>query len=171
MSNENEDIFDNLETHFRCILAWIDSDFGRAYEEENRFEKLINKTKKKGKVSKEDVSLLRDLTQEIQEKFILDWCQNLSDGINERKGKTQDFSDIENDLDNLGKYVKEHRLDKKEFRKRYEEIKQIVKKIKSRLIVENTNNKLFWKGIWMGAIIGFILGLVGTVILFIFGLS
>ena len=32
---------------------------------------------------------------ELQNKFILDWCTNLSRIIDERKNKTQDFGDIE----------------------------------------------------------------------------
>lgn len=62
-------------------------------------------------------------------------------------------------------------MSKEDFREQYYQIKSIVKKVQSKLQVEHNQNKIFRKGIFLGALLGFILGIIGSIILYLVGIK
>lgn len=83
--SDNNSVFDNLETQFNYILVLYDSDFDETYPNKEKFYTIINRTKKKGKITQKDIVELRELVQKFQDDFIIKWCTSLTEIINKRK--------------------------------------------------------------------------------------
>jgi len=162
----HKDEFEKIIIQIRNVQLSVDKDLKISYSKlDKQFNNLVNSTKRKKSINRVDRNNLKNLLYEFRCAFIKDQCKYFLDKINSRKSKTQSLADIENKISDIKKEIDETNLSDKRYEEIYFDIfPQLGTEIKSRLEVDKNTKTLFWKGIWIGGLIGFILGMVGSII-------
>ena len=161
MPQQNKDIIWKYLLNLEKLSNILENDF---LKKDNEICKQINILK--NCIDKKDYSKFNE--EEVKSFCIKKWeptikkaIKNLAYKINHRKTRGENFIEIQNQLEKLEMDIDVGDYEIENYLNIYEEDlkKSFGKQIKEKINIENYNKKEFWKGIIIGAVLGFIFGI------------
>lgn len=145
--------------HLVTIKNYYSTDFSEENEEITNYLKDLEK--KRNKKIKLSYAEIKKYTQEKWKELILKFVNVLLTKIEERKTKGSEFNKIKKDLEKTRDDIPYDNLDLTTLKSYYEDDLQSYRdEIKEKIDIEKYNNRRFWIGLLIGAI----LGIIGTII-------
>jgi len=163
---------ENLHNEIKLLQLTTEKDLGFCYESLDEKYSELRILEKKRRISAEQLwKSLDDLLDEYRTSIIIDFCDLLLKTIQEDNKRTQDFGELIVQVQKIKKQTQELIMTKGLYQKYYEEeLPALAFKIRYKLKVDIKTKKLFWSGIFIGAILGFVLGILGSIIVYVMGL-
>lgn len=141
------------------IKDYYQSELNKENKELSRYIKDLEKRKEK-KVEI-DINQTEIDTKDFWKKLILTVIDELLKKINSRKTRISEFSEIKADLEKTKEDIPYDNPEIETLRSYYEEdLKKYRDQIKEKIDIEKFTNKRFW----LGLLIGFILGILASVV-------
>lgn len=172
-SIDREDIWKYLY-HIQTLISNYETYFGERrknlYDKQKEIKLLI----KKDKQDKIKLNELKNFCRDEWKNIIIKTIVEIRDEINTRKTKGVEFSDILIQLE----YLEESTVTAEDYALEWYEnifvddlIKGQRQKTKEKIDIEKFNNQRYHDGLWLGGLIGLVVGFIGGVILYLVGFA